>query len=141
MRPTALLLVCSIACTPKPTAADPISPVHAPSVAAVEDEPSEAPPPSEPPREPPPADTGSCDTAECDVAEAIAKMASFADSMCRCTDAPCAEALTAEMVAYGEAMAKKHEGKPEPPVTDAQKKELETSMMRLTECTTSVFSK
>ncbi len=71
-----------------------------------------------------------------DVDEAVGKMKKFADDMCACKDKACAEKVTAEMVKYGEEMAKKHEGKAEPAVNDAQKKEMEEAMKKLTECTT-----
>lgn len=75
-----------------------------------------------------------------DVDEAIAKMAAFADEMCACKVKACAEPVTANMIAYGEAMAKKHEGRPEPAVSDTQKRTMEDSMKRLTECMTRAMS-
>lgn len=71
-----------------------------------------------------------------DVDEAVGKMKKFSEDMCACKDKACAEKVTADMVKYGEEMAKKHEGKAEPAVSDAQKKEMEEAMKKLTECTT-----
>lgn len=75
-----------------------------------------------------------------DVDEAIAKMSTFADEMCRCKDKACANAVTATMVAFGEEMQKKHEGQPEPAVSDTQKRTMEDSMKRLTECMTKTMA-
>lgn len=71
-----------------------------------------------------------------DIDAAIKKMDVFADDMCRCRDKACAEKVTAAMVEYSELMQKKYEGKAQPRENDAQKTRLESSMKRLTECTT-----
>jgi hypothetical protein len=71
-----------------------------------------------------------------DVDEAVGKMKKFADDMCACKDKACAEKVSAEMAKYGEEMSKKHEGKEEPKISDAQKKEMEDSTKKLMECTT-----
>jgi hypothetical protein len=98
-------------------------------------------PATEPPTtEPPTGAAQACTTAVCrDVADAIRKMSGFADGMCafRGKGMPCVERLTAEMVQYGDLLAKKYEGQegqPEPPVTDAQKQAMESAMARLSVC-------
>jgi hypothetical protein len=74
-----------------------------------------------------------------DVDAAIAMMGTFSDEMCACKDKTCAEAVTGRMVEYGEAMMRKHEGQPEPAVSDAQKQRMEESMKKLTACTTTAM--
>jgi hypothetical protein len=69
-----------------------------------------------------------------DVDEAITKMTGFADEMCACKDKLCADIVMASMTKYGETMARKYEGKPQPDISDAQKQRMEDPMKRLTEC-------
>lgn len=71
-----------------------------------------------------------------DVDEAVRKMDGFAASMCDCREKACAERVSNEMTQYGELMSKRHAGKPEPKVTDDQKRRMEEAMRRLMECTT-----
>lgn len=71
-----------------------------------------------------------------DVDEAVRKMDGFAEAMCDCRDRACAERVTNEMTQYGEVMAKRYEGKPEPKVTADQKRRMEEAVKRLMECTT-----
>jgi hypothetical protein len=135
-----------LACAPKPAApAEPVPPTSA--SADLPTEPIVAAPPIEPsaPVEisESPARSSDCTTEVCDdVADAIAKMKLFADQMCACKGQgkACAEGITAAMVLYGEMMAHKYEGKPEPALSDAQKQEFETAMKRLTQCTTEVMA-
>lgn len=70
---------------------------------------------------------------------AIRKMVSFSDDMCTCKDKACAERVTAEMVKYSELMSHKLSGSPELEPNGQQKKDLETAMRRLTECTTTAM--
>jgi hypothetical protein len=71
-----------------------------------------------------------------DVAGAVRKMKTLTDDMCACKDKACAEKVTADMVKYGEEMAKKQAGKAEPKVSEAQKKEMDETMTRLSDCLT-----
>lgn len=131
-----LCLAMLVACAAKPTPAAPAPPPTVPSSTSPPAESSAAAPLSEPsePSEPPP--TGACATQECEVEEALTMMRSFADSMCKCSDMACAEAVTDAMVAYGEAMARRHEGKAEPAVTDVQQQAMDAAIGRIKECVT-----
>jgi hypothetical protein len=71
-----------------------------------------------------------------DVDAAVRKMGEFAASMCDCKDKECALRVSNEMTQYGEMMAKRHAGKPEPTITPDQKRRMEEATRRLMECTT-----
>lgn len=68
------------------------------------------------------------------VAVAVKKMKGFTDDMCACKDKACADKVTNEMVKFGEDMAKKQGGRPEPKISDAHQKEMEETMKRFTDC-------
>lgn len=71
-----------------------------------------------------------------DVDGAIRTMRGLADDMCKCTDRTCADKVTTQLMEFSQKMAKRYEGKGEPKVTDAQTKDMEQMVQRLTECTT-----
>lgn len=77
---------------------------------------------------------------DADIAAAVIKIKTYSDQMCACKDAACAEKITNEMTTWGQAMAKKYEGKDEGKPSEAQTKAIEAATTRLAECMTKLMA-
>jgi hypothetical protein len=71
--------------------------------------------------------------------EAIAKMEEFANKMCACKDAKCAQGVSDEMTKWGSEEAKKSD-KAEMKYSDEEQKKLATATEKMTKCMTTAMT-